>query len=673
MRAVLRLMAVATGVTLVGALAFATGAGELEEQTTEGAARMAELPPSDVWQWDTLADYEQDTGNQITQFGESPMLAARVAAGELPPVEERLPEEPLVLNVLEELGRYGGTLITGAVGTEYTELTPLRGLVGTVQTANRGPGHPHLVVPYVHRGFEFSDDRRTLTMSLRKGLKWSDGEPYTAEDVMFWFEDWHMHPDYPGGWQKTNWGPIATGEQIDDYTVRIHYADPFPTLMGWYEFWGGWYPRMYPKHYLSKWHPKYNPDAEKLANEAGHESWVQAFNAHNANSDFRASDTEMPQLHPWIHADKGTTYTTYERNPYHFVIDPAGNQLPYLDRLRVETVGDQEAYDLMAISGEVTVAGLSTTASNLPLYKENAEKGNYQVLLWPHVAGSEAAYAFNMNSEDPILREIFQDLRFRQAMSLAIDRDEINEVVFFGMATPRQAAMNPENSYYKEEWGTRFAEYDPERAKQLLDEMGLEYDRDGKFRLRPDGKTLELQFFAPAQWQPVVDITELVAEYWQDVGVKVDWRATDFDLYEGHVNANQHDVVVNMLRRTNESKGYNPGNAFLWGGRLRQIRWTDWHLSGGEKGEEPPQDYQNLYRLADRWFAETDLAERDRLAAQVFDFISENVLVIGTVGFIPWPIIVSNELRNFPRDVRFFGDDVQFLRDVKPDTWFLRE
>ena len=128
-----------------------------------------------------------------------------------------------------------------------------------------------------------------------------------------------------------------------------------------------------------------------------------------------------------------------------------------------------------------------------------------------------------------------------------------------------------------------------------------------------------------------------------------------------------------MLRRTNESKGYNPGNAFLWGGRLRQIRWTDWHLSGGEKGEEPPEEYQNLYRLADRWFAETDLAERDRLAAQVFDFISENVLVIGTVGFIPWPIIVSNDLRNFPRDVRFFGDDVQFLRDVKPDTWFLRE
>ena len=674
MRTLLRLMAVATGVTLAGTLAFATGGTESEEQTGEGAAAMMELPPSEVWQWDTLADYEQDTGNQITQFSEAPMLAARVAAGELPPVEERLPEEPLVLNVLEGIGQYGGTLITPAVGTAYTEITPLRGLVGTIQTANRGPGAPHLVVPFIHKGFEFSADQTVLTMYLRKGMKWSDGEPYTADDVMFWLEDWHLTPDFPDSWVKLNWGPIARGERVDDYTVRIHYAEPFPTLIGWYEWWGGWYPRMYPKHYMSKWHPKYNPDAEKLAKEEGFESWVQAFNSHStSNSDFRVRDADAPALQSWIYADIGTLHTTYVRNPYHWAIDPAGNQLPYLDRLRVETVADQEGYNLMAISGDMTIVGLTTTANNLPLYKENAEKGDYEVLLWPHAAGGEAVYAFNMNSEDPVLREIFQDLRFRQAMSLAINRDEINEVVFFGMATPRQAAMNPENAFYKDEWATRFAEYDPERAKQLLDEMGLEYDQDGKFRLRPDGKTFELRFNAPAEWQSVVDINELVVEYWQDVGVKVDWRATDWDLYESPVQANKHDVVVNMLRMTNVRKGYNPVNAFLWGGRLRQMLWTDWHLSGGERGEEPPQKYKELYETASRWFAETDEAERDRLAVQVFDFISENVMVIGTVGFIPRPIIVSNKLRNFPRDVRFYGDDVQYFRDVKPETWFLRE
>ena len=150
-------------------------------------------------------DYEQDTGNQITQFSEAPMLAARVAAGDLPPVEERLPEEPLVLNVLEGIGQYGGTLITPAVGTAYTEITPLRGLVGTIQTANRGPGAPHLVVPFIHKGFEFSADQTVLTMYLRKGMKWSDGEPYTADDVMFWLEDWHLTPDFPDSWVKLNW------------------------------------------------------------------------------------------------------------------------------------------------------------------------------------------------------------------------------------------------------------------------------------------------------------------------------------------------------------------------------------------------------------------------------------------------------------------------------------
>ena len=671
MKTVMRLMVMALGVTMMGAVAFASGGPAEPEEEAAAEAAMMKLPPSDVWQWDTLADYESATGNKITKFGEAPMLAARVRAGELPPVEERLPDEPLVLNVLEGIGQYGGTLISADIGGGG-DFNKLRALVGTVQTANRGPGNPHQLVPYIHKGFDFSADQKTLTMYLRKGMKWSDGQLYTAEDVMFWLEDWHMHPDYSDSWVKTNFGPIARGEKVDEYTVRIHYSKPYPTLPGWYEWWGGWYPRRYPKHYLAKYHPKYNPDAEKLAKEEGHESWVQAFNAHNAMGDIGAGDIEVPVLAPWLHAEAGTTYATFERNPYHFAIDPAGNQLPYLDRLRIDLVADQEAYNLKAISGEATISGRYLTVNNLPLYKENAEKGDYEVLLWPRPAGAEAFYGFNMTHKDPVSRTIFQDIRFRQAMSLAINRDEINEVLYFGMAVPRQAAMDPENSFYKEEWATRFAEYDPERAKQLLDQMGLKYDREGMFRLRPDGKTLEVQILVPF-FAALVEITELVVEYWQEVGVKVDMRAVDQGLSFQRSGANEHDVAVWLLRRTNESKGYMPANKFLSDEGYYAMPWYTWWQSGGEKGEEPPQEFKDYFELADRWFVTADKAERDRIATQLFDFASEKVLVIGTVGYAPVPVIPSNKLRNFPRDIRFYGDDAQYFRDLKPDTWFLRQ
>ena len=275
MKGLRRLALIALAAGTAAAAAFAAGEGE-EGAQTGAAAEMMMAEYGDVWQWDTLADYERDTGNTITSFSEAPMLAAMVQAGELPPVAERLPEEPLVLNVFEGIGTYGGTLKAASIGTEYTELTPIRGLVGTIQTANRGPGKPIDIVPYIHKGWEMSDDQKTVTMYLRRGLKWSDGHPYTADDVMFSFEDWLLIDEFPSGWRRNGWGPMSHAEKVDDYTVRLHYSDPFPTLPGWYEFWGGWHPHAYPKHYLSKYHAKYNENADALAKEEGYDSWVDA-------------------------------------------------------------------------------------------------------------------------------------------------------------------------------------------------------------------------------------------------------------------------------------------------------------------------------------------------------------------------------------------------------------
>ena len=671
MRKARQLVLIALGACLAAAVAFASGDDESGSQTPAAAAEMmAEY--GDVWQWDTLQDYEQDTGNKITQFGEAPMLAIQVAAGELPPVEERLPEEPLVFNVFEGIGTYGGTLKAASIGTEYTELTPIRGLVGAVQTANRGPGHVIDIVPYIHKGWEMSEDQKTVTMYLRRGMKWSDGHPYTADDVMFSFEDFLLLEEFPSGWRRNGWGPMSHAEKVDDFTVRLHYSDPFPTLPGWYEFWGGWHPHAYPKHYLSKYHAKYNENADALAKEEGYDNWVQAvWQKRGGGGDFRVEDLNTPSVKPWNHEEITTTYVLHVRNPYHFAIDPAGNQLPYIDRLRVETVADAETLNLKVISGELSVAAIGLSTPDFPLFKENEEAGNYQTLMWPRAAGAESFYAFNLTHQDPGLREVFQDVRFRQAMSLAINREEINKVLFFGLAVPRQAAMDPENSFYKEEWATRYAEYDPDTANRLLDEMGLQRGGDG-FRLRPDGEVLAVQILIPLEWPSHVAISELVAEYWQDVGVKVDPRSYNIDLVGERLGTNDYDVAVWFLRRTNESKGYLPSNKFTSADGHYAPAWWAWHHSGGESGEEPPDEFKEYFKLAGQWYITPDLTERDRIATQLFDFASEQVLLIGTVGYAPVPVIMSNEMGNVPRDVRFAGDDVQFFRDVKPDQWYFR-
>ena len=671
MRKARQLVLIALGAWMAAAVAFASGDDESGSQTPAAAAEMmAEY--GDVWQWDTLQDYEQDTGNKITQFGEAPMLAIQVAAGELPPVEERLPEEPLVFNVFEGIGTYGGTLKAASIGTEYTELTPIRGLVGAVQTANRGPGHVIDIVPYIHKGWEMSEDQKTVTMYLRRGMKWSDGHPYTADDVMFSFEDFLLLEEFPSGWRRNGWGPMSHAEKVDDFTVRLHYSDPFPTLPGWYEFWGGWHPHAYPKHYLSKYHAKYNENADALAKEEGYDNWVQAvWQKRGGGGDFRVEDLNTPSVKPWNHEEITTTYVLHVRNPYHFAIDPAGNQLPYIDRLRVETVADAETLNLKVISGELSVAAIGLSTPDFPLFKENEEAGNYQTLMWPRAAGAESFYAFNLTHQDPGLREVFQDVRFRQAMSLAINREEINKVLFFGLAVPRQAAMDPENSFYKEEWATRYAEYDPDTANRLLDEMGLQRGGDG-FRLRPDGEVLAVQILIPLEWPSHVAISELVAEYWQDVGVKVDPRSYNIDLVGERLGTNDYDVAVWFLRRTNESKGYLPSNKFTSADGHYAPAWWAWHHSGGESGEEPPDEFKEYFKLAGQWYITPDLTERDRIATQLFDFASEQVLLIGTVGYAPVPVIMSNEMGNVPRDVRFAGDDVQFFRDVKPDQWYIK-
>ena len=377
---------------------------------------------------------------------------------------------------------------------------------------------------------------------------------------------------------------------------------------------------------------------------------------------------------PWILKEVGTTYKVFERNPYYPVVDSAGNQLPYIDKI-VATIIDPEVYQLKITSGEADVACVHTSLENYPLYKENEEKGGYRVVPIPGIIGSELSLGINLNHPDSVRRKINEDIRFRKALSLAINREEINETCYFGLAFPRQATVLPDTSYYKEEWGKAYAQYDPDEAKRLLDEAGLtKRDKDG-FRLRPDGKTLLLLVeYCPETHPMATSILELVKEYWNAVGIKTEIKPEERSFYETRSAAGECDVVVWHTDRMTEGTNYSMGGSWFnpgWTG-FNHTEWTRWFNTDGKEGEEPPEDVKELYKWCRDWVVATSKEEYIQLAQKIFDWHAKNVWMIGTVGMPAMPIVVKNNLRNVSKEA-YFGAGVEFWLPSQPAQWFFKK
>ena len=461
------------------------------------AANLADEMLVYPFQYADLDAYAAATGNSIDMWGEAPMLADQVAAGELPPVEERLPAQPAVVQPLEAIGEYGGELAGPTTnptccGWDVLEMR-LQKLL-TIDTDLTS------IIPNIARAYEVSDDYTTFTFHLREGHRWSDGEPFTTEDFRFYFEDILGNSDVtasPGGPWVLN-GELPQVDIIDESTVRMTYPEARPTLLIAVGSEVG-HRGFRPAHYFKQFHLDYNEDANALAAENGFEDWVQMFNAKMSPYNFTwnlgsETDSYSPTLNSFVFVREDSFGNKhYERNAYFFKVDTAGNQLPYTDTLRRILVEDLQVQDLKAISGEYSHYGWGTLLS-FPTYRENEEAGGYRTALAEYSRGNEYSIMFNFTTPNLELREIFWDRRFRQAMSVAINRDEINELVYFGLANASQNSPVPTSLFFEDWMPGHFAQYDPELANQLLDEMGLD-QRDGDgFRLRPDGETLFLNF-----------------------------------------------------------------------------------------------------------------------------------------------------------------------------------
>ncbi|UCH26846.1 MAG: ABC transporter substrate-binding protein [Trueperaceae bacterium] len=635
-----------------------------------------------------LAEFEGLAGCELS-FSENPAIAemnARIVGNPstLPPVAERLPAEPLVVAPYEQIGTYGGTLAGLSRATEAgtSDLLSIRH-VNLVRFSD----DLQTLVPNVAKGWAWNDDFTELTFHLREGHKWSDGQPFTAEDVVFWYEDLILNqeifPNTPARWLFAG-NPMQV-EAVDATTVKMTFPVPSPGIVS--RFAVDFAQPFQPKHFFMDKHVRYNPDANAAAAEAGFESWADWVNNYYGASDWKdvpspllkGTDTQvLPTLESHILIEDTATGRHLVANPYFHMVDTAGNQLPYINEIDEVYVTDKEVQNLKITNGEVTYKQQAIFLEDFPLLKENESNGNYQVDLAPAL-GENVVYSFNRTHKDPVLREIFNDVRFNQAMSLAMNREEINEIVYLGQGTPLQGMpVEPATvGFVTDEHLNAFIEYDPDGANSLLDAMGLaDSDGDG-VRERPDGRPLIVRLVYASQGAPV-QMQELVRDYWSAVGVRIDLKEVTSDEYRADANNNDLDITVwvndgvsgpSISQDFTElippfGDFFNPGTGF---------EWAAWKQSDGAEGSEPPDYILELYELADQ-FLQVPLGseESDRIGGEIVDIHVDNLLFIGTVGNIVNPIMHRADLGNY-RAFTAKTYDYYWTYPYRPNQWFLSQ
>jgi len=611
------------------------------------------------------------------EFSQAPMLDQLVADGVLPPVEERLPEDYYVVEAVDSIGQYGGTLRTVTLApTAYGDDTMLVSFPTLLKPSEDGTE----LQPEIAKDVYPNEDMSVWTMELRRGLRWSDGEPFNVDDIMFWYESELRNEEYTT-WLPAHWS--ADGEWmeldvIDDYTIEFHYAAPKPFFAKHLVHDSVW-SMLIPKHYLKNFHPDYVPydELQERYTEAGHDNWIQYYGAHRWEHVWGMPlNKEIPTLASYVLEESTGDRRIYTRNPYFYKVDEEGNQLPYVDRIETEIASDMEVVQGMIMSGQLDFVGNHADVQNYPLYRSHEGDGNYTTMLWETGMGSDVIYQLNQTVEDEVLREIFQDIRFRKALSLAIDRQEISDIIYFGQAVPRQYTVIDESRFFKPEYANAYIEYDPERANELLDEMGLtEFDADG-YRLRPDGETLTFTIEYADIETPKSPNLELVSQYWQELGIDVRSRSISGELQSQRAPANLMDATLWHGDKATDMYFPRDPEFFLpvstgWE-RSMWPAWATWFTSGGESGEEPPEHIKELRGWYDTLLAEPDQEIRDELAHNILASQAENLWVIGTVGQAPQPVIVNNDLRNVPEEGYWLWDTLYTMRYSPEHFWLDR-
>ena len=603
---------------------------------------------------------------------ETPMLAERVAAGELPPVAERVPETPRVIELSAEglqPGRHGGDLRMLGVRSKDVRLLVVYGYARLV-----GYDTTFEMIPDIAQSVTV-DEGRIFTVKLRPGHKWSDGHPFTSEDFRYYWEDVatnaELRPSGPPR-EMTVEGEPARVDILDETTIRYSWSTPNPFFLPALASAAPLF--IYrPAHYMKRFHLKY-ADADELAERAaaeGKRNWAALHN--RMDNLYKFDNPELPTLQPWRNMTVGQSIRFIgERNPYYHRIDEAGRQLPYIDRF-ILTIADSKIIPGKASAGETDLQSRSLFFNNFTFLKEGEKRNDYTTLLWRTAKGAHLALYPNLNINDEGWRAAFRDVRVRRALSLAIDRGLINEVLYFGLAIEGNNTVLPGSPLFKPEYQTAWTEHDPDAANRLLDEAGLDARDDAGVRLLPDGRPMEVIVETAGEDTEQTDVLELVRDSWAEIGIKLYTRPSQREVFRNRIYAGETQISIwSGLENGLPTPDMSPEelaptrqHAYQW------PKWGQYHETSGNAGKAPDMPAAlELMVLHQRWLRSATREEREEIWHRMLGIHRDQVFSIGIVSGVMQPIVVNNRLRNVPREAVYNWDPGAQFGIYRPDTFW---
>lgn len=599
-------------------------------------------------------------------YSEAPMLQAKTAAGELPAVAERLPAAgDVMVEPMDAIGQYGESITFVQDSSKwYSEKITEEPLFRFKEDGT--------VEPNVAKGFEVNEDATVYTIHLREGMKWSDGAPFTTEDCRFFYEDLLI----PGVTGKSVWEAMysttaegekvmATMDVVDDYTFTVTFASPKPTFLEELAINGKWF--FAPKHYLKDYIPG--------------EGYLTAEQAAAKAEELGFSDTQKmceqytyyywlvqgrPTLRPWVIAgDFEAELCVWERNPYYWKTDADGKQLPYIDTLRFMRFSDVSQKLLWTMDGTADVNDVTWDDFQTVM---DADNDGVLLVEWKTPAWSKQSLQLNQAIQDEDLRALFQNIKFREALSICVNREQIVELVDNGVSTPAQSAPFEGSLGYSEEWTKKWTAYDPARAETLLAECGLVKGADGLYAFA-DGKAVVLNI----QYQNELDakFAELLMNDFKAIGLNTTIRMYDRSILEEMRSANTHEVTINWEKFDTVNLSLRPDyfipfrDYCAWG-----TAFGLWYKNpADELAVEPPQDVKDMLNLYDKMMAATTAEARTAAAEEIMDVLEAGVYEIGYTSALGQIFAIDAKLRNFP-DSSVYCDEYRGLGIGHPQIWW---
>ena len=592
-------------------------------------------------------------------------LMAALAAS---PAAAGPPDEPRVITGME-VGKPGGDL---------------RMLIGRERDTRffNTYGYSHLVsytpdlelVPDILASYEV-EEGRIFTLHLRKGHKWSDGEPFTAEDIRFFWDDVENNDDLTFSGPDIRLlveGEKPVVEKLDDLTIRWTWSKPnrffLPALAAANQLF------IYrPAHYLKQFHRKYaDPDKLKAAiAQNGARDWIQLFLRKDRLNDF--DDPDMPTLQPWhLVTRPPSTRFVAERNPYFHRVDESGQQLPYIDRFIFDIV-DSKLVPIKTGAGETDLQSRYLVFKDYTFLKESEARNGLTTLLWPEARSSHLALYPNLNATDDAWRGLFRNLEFRKALAMAIDRDAISQFLYAGLAQPANNTILPDSPLWDDSLANDCVAFDLDQANQILDGLGLDKRNGAGTRLLPDGRPMEMVVENSGEDNEQTDVLELVADQWAQIGIKISSKPSDRQVMRQRVYAGSALMSMFFGHDNGVPASSMPPRDFAPTSQGDQLQWPKWGQYYETKGEagEPPDlpEAKRLMELYQEWITASEDRE-EAIWREMLSIYASQCYTIGLVSGVMQPIAARANMKNLPKEAIYNFDPHGQFGIYLPDTFW---